>query len=500
MTGVHLFSLIAVCMLGGESACQSRTDETLPPSPATPSPPPPPAEPQRPLPTNVVCRDSIAPAIPAPRRTFYINATRGSDGADGRTPHTAWRSLGKANAAAQPGDLFLLSGTFSRQLIHPAESGLPSAKIVYRGMPGTIINGGKYDVIVWLDGVSHIVVEGLELVNEGTAIAMRSGANNNWIRNVYMHDIGSVGVHLITASSNRIEDSRIERVGNEARNTGEGIFIQDGANRNAIVRNTIRNAGHGALWISYQNASEAPSEDNHVERNDFSNPWASGLGMNGKTNRTIVQCNRIHDTADGRGVNYARAGIEVEGDGNIIRFNEIFRSGATGLTIQGRSSAGFTQNATNNRVYQNTFWENGRGGTGAESVQLIQKDVGEVRGNVIEHNIFWHDTGLPADGTRYAVAADLYHATVPWVPGTTNGNVVRTNVFPMGQELLLVIRNGPANDVYSALRAQSVLGGWSDNIQTDPLFVDEAAGDVRLQSQSVASKLGAYCTVGCIVQ
>jgi len=31
-------------------------------------------------------------------------------------------------AAAQPGDLFLLSGTFSRQLIHPAESGLPDAK------------------------------------------------------------------------------------------------------------------------------------------------------------------------------------------------------------------------------------------------------------------------------------------------------------------------------------------------------------------------------------
>jgi hypothetical protein len=198
-------------------------------------------------------------------------------------------------------------------------------------------------------------------------------------------------------------------------------------------------------------------------------------------------------------VNYARPGIEVEGDGNIIRFNEIFGSGATGLTIQGRTAASFTQNATNNRVYYNTFWQNGRGGTGAESIQLIQKDIGNVSGNVIENNIFWHDTGLPADGTRYAVAVDLYHATVPWVPGSTNGNVVRNNLFPTGQQLLLVIRNGPANDVYSLARALATLGSWSGDIQADPLFVDEPAGDVRLQPQSGASSMGAYCTTRCAV-
>jgi parallel beta-helix repeat protein len=304
---------------------------------------------------------------------------------------------------------------------------------------------------------------------------------------VYVHDIGEVGVSIRGGSDNRIEDSRIERIGNEADNSGEGIFIQDGAHRNVIVRNTISYTGHGTIWISFQNGGEATSDDNVIEGNDLSNPWASGLGLNGKTNRTVVQCNRIHDTADGTGVNYARAGIEVEGNANIIRFNEIYRSGAQGITIQGRTFAGFVQNATNNVVYHNTFWQNGI--DGQESLQFIQMDVGNVQGNIIENNIFWHDHGFLTD-TLYAVTAELYHATSPWPTGSMNGNIVRNNIFPSGQTLVLVIRRAPSNDAYTLAQAQATFAGWVQNIQVDPLFVNEAGGDVRLQASSPAIDAG----------
>jgi hypothetical protein len=456
----------------------------------------------RPMPASAVCTDSVAPPIPAARRTFYIDASAGSDGADGKTPQTAWQTLEKANAAAQPGDVFILSGTFRGQLIHPAQSGTPDAKIVYRGMTGAVIDGGKYDVIAWLDGLAHIVVDNLELRNEAEPVVIRNGSNNIWLRNLYIHDAGSSGVHIRNASDNRIEDSRIERVGTEENNAGEAIFVQDGSHRNVIARNAISFAGHGSVWISYQTASEPVSTDNVVERNDISNSWASAVGLNGKSKRTLLQCNRIHDTADGSGVNYARAGVELEGDSNVVRYNEVFKSGAQGITLQGRTLFGFTQSATNNRIYNNTFWQNGRrvAGGGLESVQLIQMDVGNVRGNTIENNIFWDDHGFTYDNATYAMTVDLYHSQVPWASGTANGNIVRNNVFPAGQTLLLIIRNLIPNQSYTVAQAQSTFAGWAGNLQANPLFVDEAAGDVRLQAGTPAAAMGAYCTSNCIAQ
>lgn len=501
--------IAALCAAVLLAACQPHTDEQgTPPPPPLPAGGTPPAggvsadEVARPFPPSPVCRDSAAPAIPVAQRTFYIDAAAGNDANDGTTPQTAWQSLDKANAAAQPGDVFLLSGTFKNQLIHPAQSGTPGGKIVYRGMTGAAIDGGRYDVIAWLDGVAHIVIDNLELRNEAEPVVIRNGSNNVWLRNLYIHDAGSSGIHLRNATDNRIEDSRIERVGTEANNAGEGIFLQDGSNRNAIVRNTVSFAGHGALWIGYQTASEQQSSDNLVERNDISNTWASALGVNGKSKRTIIQCNRIHDTADGSGANYARAGVEIEGDSNVVRYNEIFRSGAQGITLQGRTLFGFTQSATHNRIYYNTLWQNGRrvSGGGQESLQLIQMDNGNVRDNTIENNIFWDDVGFHYDDATYAMTVDLYHSSVPWVSGSANGNIVRNNVFARAQTLLLVIRSLSPNESYTVSRAQSTFTAWAGNLQADPLFVDEAAGDVRLQAESPATAMGAYCSTNCIVQ
>jgi hypothetical protein len=454
--------------------------------PLAPPPPPPP-------PPVGLCTDNTAPGVPAPLRTFYVDAVAGNDANAGTTAATAWASLGKANAVAQPGDLFLLSGTFVGQIVHPVSSGTASAKIVYRKKPGAtaVINGGQYGVIIWLDGMSHIVVDGLELSNDAEIAVLRSGTNNVWLRNLYIHDGGSTGIHLVGASDNRIEDSRIERIGSEANNAGEGIFVQNGSHRNRIVRNTITYAGHGDVWISFQSASEATSDDNVLESNDFSNPWASGIGMNGKTNRTIVQCNRIHHTANGTGINYPRAGVEIEGNANIVRFNEIFRNGAEGVTIQGRTFAGFVQNATNNQVYNNTLWQNGSGGgSGYASLQFIQMDAGSVQNNTVENNIFWNDRGFSYGGLVYAATADVYHANSPWAPGTINGNIVRNNLVSGGQAMLLVIRTGVGNESYSLASAQSTLAGWASNLQINPLFMNETADNVVLQTTSPAINVG----------
>ncbi|MEX2156222.1 MAG: Ig-like domain-containing protein [Gemmatimonadales bacterium] len=475
VTGIAAGSATITATSEGKSGTSSITvtAPTLPPAPVA------------------LCTDTVAPGVPPALRTFYVDAANGNDAAAGTSASTAWRTLAKANAVAQPGDLFLLSGTFVGQIIHPSVSGTALAKIVYRAKPGAaaVISGGQYGVIVWLDGLSHIVVDGLELTNESYIALLRYGTNNVWLRNLYIHDAGSVGIQVVTASDNRIEDNRIERIGSEASNSGEAIFIQNGSHRNRIVRNRVAYAGHGALWISYQSASEATSDDNVLESNDFSNPWASGIGVSGKTNRTIVQCNKIHHTADGTGVNYPRAGVEIEGNANIVRFNEIYRTGSQGITIQGRTLFGFTQNATNNQVYHNTLWQNGRSGSG-ESIQLIQMDVGNVQNNVIENNIFWNDRGFAWGGLVYAITADMYHATYPWPAGTANGNIVRHTNISSGQAMVLVIRQSIPNESYSIAQAQSQFPGWASSLQLNPLFVNEASDNVQLQSGSPMIDMG----------
>ena len=310
--------------------------------------------------TAAVCRETVAPAVPAPLRTFYVNAASGNDAADGLSPSTAWGTLDKANATGQPGDLFLLSGTFVGQWIHPAQSGTAANKIVFRGLGSAVLDGGVYDGVLNLDGRSHIVVDGLEFRNAAYPVVIQGGASYNWLRNIYLHSSPNQGILIRASTDNRIEDSRIDGIGSEANNAGEAIFLQDGASRNVIARNIITNAGHGLIMLSYQSAAEAMNSDNVIEGNELSNPWANALGLN-KSNRTTVQCNRIHDDADGTRVNYPRAGIEVEGSDNIIRFNEIYHNGRVGITIQGRTYAGYVQNAVNNQIYNNTLWGNSVG-------------------------------------------------------------------------------------------------------------------------------------------
>ena len=117
-------------------------------------------------------------------------------------------------------------------------------------------------------------------------------------------------------------------------------------------------------------------------------------------------------------------------------------------------------------------------------------DVGNVQGNTVENNIFWNDRGFPYGGLTYAITADVYHATTPWPAATINGNIVRYNIVTSGQAMLLVIRTGVGNESYLLAAAQSTLAGWISNLQVDPLFVNETADNVLLQSTSPAINAG----------
>ena len=437
---------------------------------------------------NANCGLYPLPSVPAPLRTFYVDGTNGNDSNAGTSLATAWKTLGKANGSVQPGDLVLVRGVFSGQAIRPAVSGTAANKIIYRVIPNDSarITVGTFDVAVWLDSREHIVVDGFEVHGVANSVLMRFNSNNNWILNLNIHDAG--GIIISNGDDNRVEGTTITRVGSEAANAGDAIFIQDGSDRNIVVRNRVSYAGHGTIWVSFQGASEATANDNIIAHNDTFNPWASGMGLNGKAVRTIVECNKMYLSADGTGVNYARGGLEIEGQDNIIRYNEIFRNGAFGITIQGRTFAGFLQNASGNHVYGNTFWRNGNA-----SIQFVQRDAGTVRNNIIENNIFWNDAGLADQGTRYGVLLDMFNANSNNIlpAGDFGGNIVRHNILPPDQLVLMIRKAGDGgNTAYTLTQAMAVLAGWINLITQDPQFINEAANDVRLLDASPAIDFG----------
>ena len=445
-----------------------------------------------------MCTDTVAPTVPAALRTFYIDAMNGNDAANGTTSSTPWQTLAKANQTARAGDLFLLQGTFLNQLINPTNSGTTGAPIVYRVWPGATaaLDGGQSGVIVWLDGLSNIVVDGLELRNVAYAVMLNSGANHIWLRNLQIHDVGSQALEIIGGSDNRLEDSNIQRCGNAAANAGDCIWIADNAHRNVIVRNTAAYGGHGIIVTGGDKTSVQPSYDNVVALNDFANPWASNTNLIGYARRTVIECNRLH-SASTSGINYPRTGIQITADSNIVRYNEIFANTADGIQLAGYNYQGLLQYARSNWVYNNTVWGNGGAG-----LQLFQADASQVANNVIENNIFWgnNTSGDPTtsrsyNGSYWDIWVDLYHAISDWPAGSLNGNVVRNNLAAkdaanIGQGWLIIVPPGGNNRYYTMAQAQATFPNVAANLQPDPLFMNAAGFDFRLQATSPAINAG----------
>src|SRR5439155_1097674 len=115
----------------------------------------------------------------------------------------AWKTLGKATASAQRGDLFLVRGTFTGQYIRPAASGTAANRIVFRAMPNELprIEQAQYGTALWLPGVSYVVVEGFELTGNSEPASL---GDNDWMRACKVHD-NTGYIRVIDAQNARVK-------------------------------------------------------------------------------------------------------------------------------------------------------------------------------------------------------------------------------------------------------------------------------------------------------
>src|SRR5437764_457476 len=410
-------------------------------------------------------------------RLFHVDAGAGNDGSNGLTASTAWRTLDRANSAVTAGDTVLLRGTFSGQFIQPNASGTAAQPIRFMSDPGQLAvldNSG-----IRLTGRQFVVVEDVLIRNYPGQAAVIEDSNFNAIRGSQFLNIGNGSgawghaIRITRSSDNVVEQNRITNIGNESENTGDSIYIVSGAHRNRILGNTLQNGGHSLIQIGSQQ-STAVAFDNVIAGNTLSNFYATGIILAYGNERTLIEYNRISD-AGRNGVNYPRAGIQIQAPYNIVRYNEVFDNSSSGLHLGAYTYAGtIPQDSIGNQIYHNVFYGNNRiqdfqNNSGA--IHFRESDGRSVRDNLIANNIFFRNNGFQQSGQFYTITITHYGNPTSWPVGSLNGNRIQNNIVlrqpgSAGEVTVLRIRDGSQGGNLSYTLDGQVLGMLSPAAMT----------------------------------
>jgi hypothetical protein len=233
--------------------------------------------------------DRPAPAVRA-QRSYYVDAERGDDGADGTSPARAWKTFARLKGHVfDPGDAILLrrggrwTGGFSA-----FGSGTPFQGITlgaYGEGPRPWIDGGAQPAVRLRDQ-SYWTIQDLELTTDSRrkacgldVLASEGKPQPRGIRvyNVVSYDNGGSGIHVGSEfkEGNGYDGVWVENCLSFA-NGGDGIVVngndQTGC-RNSVIRGctAYSNAGMAGLWI--QSGQNGLIEDCRAYNNACVNIW-----------------------------------------------------------------------------------------------------------------------------------------------------------------------------------------------------------------------------------
>jgi hypothetical protein len=315
-------------------------------------------------------------------KTYYVDATGGSDSNDGVSPSSPWQTIAKVNAASfNPGAriLFKRGETWNSEELNPPTSGSSGSYITF-GAYGSgvapIIDAqvtGNYAIEVQ---ESYIIVEYLHLKNTAAHGVVFAGAQNcimhncevssSGSANIVVWDAGDLTSQNITIRNCAVHDAAMEGIyitNNTAGNLVSNVLVEnctvyDNPDENfqiafnapgtaaptgvIIRRNTVYGGGgdNGAMQVW------GPTL---IERNDISD-WTAGAAIQSdKSDGAIFRNNVIHDASANSGD--PLAGIRVNGDTTNV---DIFHNTIYGITNAGAADGvGFYGNNGDGTVTNN---------------------------------------------------------------------------------------------------------------------------------------------------
>ena len=379
---------------------------------------------------------------------YYVNSNTGSDANNGTTTATPWASLTPVNNGNfQPGDTinFARGSSWSIQafefILRISRSGTAQNRITFRaygtGDKPSFTNGGNRFNSGISIAASYVTIEDLLVQNTGNyGFRLQTGANYNIIRNC------------------------------EVTTTGIAFYINDNSSYNLLTNNYIHD-----LKMVVNDTGEfcsLPSTDPRWTRNPCDNDFgATSFWLRGPYNEISYN----------RSINNVGPSFDYGVDGGFLEFY----ANCTGTYVhhnyvdQGvgivEASVGQGTN-TDITIAYNIFIEN-------RSLFVVKPSF-PTSNFKVENNTFITAAGTPFDN-MFGEVNGLFFRNNIFVLGGAGERVGTSNVFTHTNNIFHLL-NG-------AVMGSVILG--DGEFITDPLFVDLANKDLRLQPNSPAINAGA---------
>jgi hypothetical protein len=404
--------------------------------------------------------------------TYYIdqNNSQASDSNPG-TEALPWKTITKANQTLVAGDIvYIKAGTYNTY-IAPSNSGTPSNTITYRNHDSDTVSVSNTSYGIYLDGKSHIIVQGINFFNLDKFLWLKNSANYNTIAYCNFdqsRDIGWSGSKIYRSSSyNRVHHCQFSKYGACQGGSDIGSVLDIGneesqtdySNYNLIENNTMFHGGHHVLGVYGKH---------NVIRNNYlhNEAWT-----NGKGNRILYL-----------------AGYPANSGWNLIEGNQI---GYSYIPCDSWGAPGMSLTTAYNIVRRNRFYYNDLSGI---SMTLTASYYSDIVYNKIYNNTFLHNGWNMAtgpDALTSAIGFALYSGS-----HIIKNNAVKNNIYFDHYQVYGTYKVNLEDQIFA--------GNWDGDTQGDPKFVnasstpgdpmDDSYPDLHLNAGSPCINAGLYLT------
>lgn len=274
---------------------------------------------------------------------YYVRAT-GSDEADGKTPATAFRTVGRAaQALVNAGDRVIVGpGQYDEGNITPNRSGIAGRPVEFLAdgsgaatgdIPGEVMLAPPSGTTTGFNLLSrtHLVLDGFTIAGaadagvQAGAVAGKDSSSDLTIRNLIVRDSAKRGIDIVAAGNVVVENCTIEQSGStgvavagclsaSSRCGGAGA---GGAVVPRIQGNTIVASGAAGVFV-------AEAQGATVRENLITGSAGAGVLIRSSTGVEIAS-NDLDDNQEG-GVSVGTGGVGFEGRNVTITNNRIENS------------------------------------------------------------------------------------------------------------------------------------------------------------------------------
>jgi parallel beta-helix repeat protein len=286
----------------------------------------------------------------------------------------------------------------------------------------TVTNGtvSGFDVGVLLDASTGNTVSRLDVHdNAGRGVMLANSSDDNRVEHNGIAHNGRAAVALVDSQRNLVQDnlaledaagvnmsgaSQNVIAGNTVRQSGPGVRVLDGSDRNVIDHNNLNADGSEGVEVIF-------SDSNAITRNHIDHT-GSGVILESSDHTVITDNDILHSVAsacDGCGI-----AIQIYGNDNLVARNTALDSPRYGIEVDDFQDPGHSP-ARGNVLRGNVV--NGSG----EGIAIGPKAGGVVLDTLIEHNIVVNavDDGIQLLAPRQAWRPRRSPATSPSTTATS---------------------------------------------------------------------------------